>query len=123
MDEDSLSHELPNSVENFAPREVSTDFPAEAMPVNMRSFFKNEETGKEVDKKCQWLCIGYPKMESQSQLNVMVNTFAAILIPVEISTLVLLDNVELDFWELEIPEREWIILLGFTQKFLRDQKK
>ena len=45
-------------------------------------------------------------MESQSQLNVMVNTFAAILIPVEISTLVLLDNVELDFWELEIPERE-----------------
>ena len=53
VDEDSLSHELPNSVENFAPREVSTDFPAEAMPVNMRSFFKNEETGKEVDKKCQ----------------------------------------------------------------------
>ena len=65
----------------------------------------------------------YPKMEFQSQLNAMVNTFVAILIPVEISALVVLDTVELDFWELEIPERKWMILLAFTQKFLQDPKK
>ena len=45
-------------------------------------------------------------MVSQSQLNAMVNTFVAILIPVEISVLILLETVELDFWELEIPERK-----------------
>ena len=77
------------------------------MPVNMRSFFKNKETGKRMDQTIIMYVLGtYPKMEFQSQLNAMVNTFVAILIPVEISALVVLDTVELDFWELEIPERK-----------------
>ena len=114
VDADSLSHDVPTSRECFAPREVSTEAstvsdveatpgtPASAVADTYKhlKFLWKEEMGKEINIECQWL------MVSQFQWNLKVNTFAPSLIPVEISSIVLLFTVELDFLELEIPERK-----------------